>query len=152
MQVVATNQILNAENFDKEYQNLKEKTTENERSEKKTDLSLNGRGLLLHKNKLYIPNSADIKLTVVVELHKRPYSGHPRYQKMITMIRKDLFWPNMKKEVAEYLARCIECQHVKDEHQHPVRLLQPSPIRKWKWEIISMDLITGLPKNVKQRD
>ena len=76
-------------------------------TEKKTDRSLNGRGLLLHKSKLYIPNSADIKLTVVVELHKRPYSGHPGYQKMITMIRNYLFWPNMKKEVAKYLSRCI---------------------------------------------
>ena len=42
------------------------------------------------------------------ELHKRPYSGHPRYEKMITMTRKDLFWPNMKREVVEYLARCIQ--------------------------------------------
>ena len=50
------NQILNAENFDKEYQNLKEKTTENERNQIKTYFSLNGRGLLLHKNILYIPN------------------------------------------------------------------------------------------------
>ena len=31
------------------------------------------------------------------ELHKRPYSGHLGYQKMITMTRKDLFWPNMEK-------------------------------------------------------
>ena len=68
---------------------------------------MNLRGLLLHKNRLYIPNSTDIKLTVMDELHKLPYSGHPRYQKMITMIRKDFFWPNMKNEVAEYLARYI---------------------------------------------
>ena len=61
---------------------------------------MNRRGLLLHKNILYIPNSTDIKLTVMDELHKRPYSRHPRYQKMITMIRKDFFWTNMKKEVA----------------------------------------------------
>ena len=50
------------------------------------------------------------------ELHKRPYSGHPRYQNMITMIKKYLFWTNMKKEVVEYLAHCLECQQVKEEH------------------------------------
>ena len=44
------------------------------------------------------------------ELHKIPYSGHLVYQKMITMTRKDFFWPNMKKEVEKYLGRCIECQ------------------------------------------
>ena len=49
-------------------------------------------------------------------MHKNPYSGHPGYQKMITMLRKEYFWPNMKNEVAEFLARCIECQQVKAEH------------------------------------
>ena len=107
------NKILNAENFDKEYQKRKEKTVENERNKIKTILSLNGRGLLLHKGRLYTPNATYIKLTVMDELHKRPYSRHPGYQKMIIMTRKDFFCPNMKNEVAEYLARCIECQQVK---------------------------------------
>ena len=53
----------------------------------------------------------------------------------------------MKKEVAEYLARYIECQQVKAKHQHLVGLLQPLPILEWKWETISMDFITGLLKN-----
>ena len=92
------NKIWNPENFD-EYQTLKENTAENERRKIKIDLSLNERGLLLHKYILYIPNLVDIKLTVMDELHKWSYSGHPRYQKMITMIRKDFFCPNMKKKV-----------------------------------------------------
>ena len=88
---------------------------------------------------LYIPNIREIKLIVMDELHKRPYSGHLGYQKMITMIRKNFFWSNMKMEVAEYLARCLECQQVKAKYQHPVGLLQPLPIPEWKWETISMD-------------
>jgi hypothetical protein len=30
--------------------------------------------------------------------------------------------------------------------------LQPLQIPKWKWETISMDFITGFPKNIKQHD
>ena len=58
----------------------------------------------------------------------------------------------MKNEVAEFLARCIECQQVKVEHQYPAGLLQPLPIPNWKWEVISLDFVTGLPKNQKQND
>ena len=68
------------------------------------------------------------------------------------MLRKWYFWPNMKNEVAEFLVRCIEFQQVKDEHQHPIGLLQPLPISNWKWEVIDLDFITGLPKNQKQND
>jgi hypothetical protein len=41
---------------------------------------------------------------------------------------------------------------VKVEHQHPTGLLQPLQIPKWKWELISMDFITSLPKTAKQHD
>ena len=58
----------------------------------------------------------------------------------------------MKSEVVEYIARCFECQTIKVEHQHPARLLQPLPIPEWKWEIISIDFITGFPNNQKQND
>ena len=71
---------------------------------------------------------------------------------MITKLIKSYYWPNMKNDAAIYIARCFECQQVKTEHQHPVGLLQPLPIPKWKWEIISMDFITGLPKTNKQHD
>ena len=41
---------------------------------------------------------------------------------------------------------------MKTEHQHPARLLQPLPIPSWKWEIISLDFITGLPKKQNLND
>ena len=83
--------ILNIGNFDGEYHRLKEKTVKNEQEQVKTNFSLIQQGLLLYKNRLYIPNTREIKLTVMDELHKIPYSGHLGYQKMITMIKKDFF-------------------------------------------------------------
>ena len=58
----------------------------------------------------------------------------------------------MKNELAGYIARCFECQQVKTEHEHPTGLLQPLPIPSWKWEIINIDFITGLPRNQNQND
>ena len=71
---------------------------------------------------------------------------------MITPLRKLFYWPNMKSEKTQYLSKCLDCQQVKDEHQHPTSLLQPLPVPEWKWEIISLDFITGLPKTQKKND
>ena len=129
------------------YQNLKEKVTHNESENVKTYYSLNEKGLMLYKNRLYVPNIPEIKLLILIEVHKIPSSGHPGYQKNITMLRKEYFWPNMKNKVVEFIARCIECHQVKVEDQHPAGLLQPLPIPNWKWKVISLDFISGLHKN-----
>ena len=41
---------------------------------------------------------------------------------------------------------------MKVEHQHPVGLLQPLPILEWKWDVISLDFITGFPLTKKKHD
>ena len=77
---------------------------------------LNEKGLMLYKNRLYVPNIPEVKLLILNEVHKSPCSGNPRYQNIITMLRNEYFLPIMKNEVVEFLARCIECQQVKAEH------------------------------------
>jgi transposase InsO family protein len=62
------------------------------------------------------------------------------------------WWRGMKKEIAQYVARCDICQRTKAEHQKPAGLLQPLPIPEWKWEEIGMDFITGLPRTQKGND
>ena len=58
----------------------------------------------------------------------------------------------MKKELEEYIAICFECQQVETEHHHLARLLHSLPIPSWKWKIISLDFITGFPRNQNQDD
>eukprot|EP00253_Pinus_taeda_P012980 PITA_12980 len=114
--------------------------------------TLNAAGILCYQKKIYIPNQSGIKEKILDENHRSPYAGHPGYQKLITSLRKEYYWPGMKMDVIEYLARCLECQQVKAEHQHPAGLLQPLPIPEWKWETITMDFITGLSKSKKTND
>jgi len=58
----------------------------------------------------------------------------------------------MKREVAEYMLKCGICQQVKVEHQRPASLLQPLQIPEWKWEMITMDFVSGFPKGKKGND
>ncbi|KAL1190812.1 hypothetical protein V5N11_006145 [Cardamine amara subsp. amara] len=51
----------------------------------------------------------------------------------------------MKKDVANWVAACNVYQLVKAEHQVPSGMLQSLPIPEWKWDMITMDFVVGLP-------
>ena len=55
----------------------------------------------------------------------------------------------MKKDVADFVSKCLTCQQVKTEHQALTGMLQPLSIPVWKWERITMDFVVGLPKTQK---
>nr|GEX84316.1 putative reverse transcriptase domain, ribonuclease H-like domain, aspartic peptidase domain protein [Tanacetum cinerariifolium] len=48
--------------------------------------------------------------------------------------------------------KCLTCSKVKEEHQKPSSLLVPPKIPEWKWEKITMDFITKLPKTTNGYD
>ena len=89
-------------------------------------------GILTYKNIIYIPHTTDLRRIVMDEIHQAPYSGHPRYQKTIDTARKQYFCPGMKRDIAEYISRCMKRQQVKVEHQHLAGLLHPLPVPEWK--------------------
>ena len=58
----------------------------------------------------------------------------------------------MKRDISEYVAKCLTCQQVKAEHQVPSSLLNPLPIPQWKWDNITMDFVSGFPLNQRKHD
>ncbi|KAL4014040.1 hypothetical protein IC575_026230 [Cucumis melo] len=74
---------------------------------------------------------------------------HPGSTKMYQDLKRVYWWRNMKREVAEFVSRCLVCQQVKAPRQKPAGLLQPLSIPEWKWENVSMDFITGLPRTLR---
>ncbi|KAD6453660.1 hypothetical protein E3N88_08366 [Mikania micrantha] len=86
------------------------------------------------------------------EAHKSRYSIHPGATKMYRDLRVNYWWPGMKRDIAKYVEKCLTCLQVKAEHQKPYGKLQPFEIPMWKWEHITMDLITKLPKTRKGYD
>ena len=53
----------------------------------------------------------------------------------------------MKKDVAEFVSKCLICQQVKAKQKKPGGLLHPLEVPQWKWDSISMDFIDGLPRS-----
>ena len=58
----------------------------------------------------------------------------------------------MKKDSADYVAKYLNCQQVKVEHQIPRGMTQYINIPTWKWKVINMDFVMGLPHTSSQDD
>ena len=58
----------------------------------------------------------------------------------------------MKRDVTEYVSKCLTCQQVKAEHQVPTGLLNPLPIPQWKWDNITMNFVSGFPLIQQKND
>ncbi|GJR63778.1 putative reverse transcriptase domain-containing protein [Tanacetum coccineum] len=86
------------------------------------------------------------------EAHKSKYSIHPGADKMYYDLRDRYWWPGMKKDIAEYVSKCLTCLKVKAEHQRPSGLLQRPEVLVWKWEGVSMDFVTKLPRTSSGHD
>jgi hypothetical protein len=144
--------ILDVVVTDQHYLQVKEILQQEDVQHKFKEYKMKEDGILMHKNRIYVPNSRELRKLVLKEMHNVPYVRHPGYQKTIAAIRSQYFWPGMKKDVVDYISRCMECQRVKVEHRHPTGLLQPLPIPEWKWEVVTIDFITKFPRTTRQHD
>ncbi|GJX35738.1 putative reverse transcriptase domain-containing protein, partial [Tanacetum coccineum] len=89
---------------------------------------------------------------VMHESHKSKYSIHPGSEKMYQDLKQLFWWPKMKADIAAYVSKCLTCSKVKAEHQKLSSLLVQPEIPEWKWEKITMDFVTKLPKTVNGYD
>ena len=86
-------------------------------------------GMVLMGKRMYLPGDQVLKGELLKETHESRLSIHPGSTKMYKDLKEFYWWPNMKKQIADFVASCPVCQQVKVEHQKPARPLQPLLIR-----------------------
>ncbi|GJT71066.1 putative reverse transcriptase domain-containing protein [Tanacetum coccineum] len=104
------------------------------------------------KNRSWLPLFGNLRDLIMHESYKSKYSIHLGSNKMYQDLKKLYWWPNMKAIIAEYVGKCLTCSRVKAECQKPSGLLVQPEIPMWKWERITMDFITKLPKTSNGHD
>ncbi|GJS51898.1 putative reverse transcriptase domain-containing protein [Tanacetum coccineum] len=109
-------------------------------------------GTLCLNGRSWLPCYGDLRTVIMHESHKSKYSVHPGSDKMYQDMKKLYWWPNMKADIATYVSKCLTCAKVKAEHQRPSGLLVQPKIPEWKWDNITMDFVTKLPKSPQGHD
>ncbi|GJT68042.1 putative reverse transcriptase domain-containing protein [Tanacetum coccineum] len=109
-------------------------------------------GMLCLNGRSWIPCFGDLRGLIMHESHKSKYSIHSGSDKMYQDLKKLYWWSDMKAEIATYVSKCLTCAKVKAEYQKPSGLLVQPVIPVWKWENITMDFVTMLPKTTSGQD
>nr|GFC60757.1 putative reverse transcriptase domain-containing protein [Tanacetum cinerariifolium] len=98
-------------------------------------------------DRIWISSVGGVRKLIMDEAHTSRYSIHPGADKMYYDLRDLYWWHGMKRDIAEYVIRCLTCTKIKAEHQKLSGLLQQLEIPEWKWEKIKMDLVIKLPRS-----
>ncbi|GJY93453.1 putative reverse transcriptase domain-containing protein [Tanacetum coccineum] len=85
-------------------------------------------GTLYYLDRIWVPLKGEVRTQIMDEAHKSKYSVHPGADKMYYDLKDRYWWPKMKKDIAEYVSKCLTCLKVKAEHQSPSGLLQQPEI------------------------
>ena len=119
---------------------------------KEIEFTVNEDGVLYYKDRVCVPDDNDLRKAILEEEHSGFFAIHPGSIKMYQDLKMSFWWSGMKKDILEFVTKCLVCQRVKAEHQVPSGLLQPIRTPEWKWDRITMDFVVGLPLTGRKHD
>lgn len=102
-------------------------------------------GLLFFKHRLLLSRDSSILSAVLEKCHSSPSVGHPGERRTFARVASSFHWPDMRRDIRDFVAACNVCQATKYVRDTPNGLIQPLPIPTMVWEATSMDFIVGLP-------
>ena len=105
-------------------------------------------GLILFRGMVYVPKDMELRRKIVEAHHDTTVAGHPGRWKTLELVSRNYWWPGMSRYIATYLKGCDRCNRTKTFPAKPSGKLVPTQIPNEVWQIISVDLITGLPESL----
>ena len=119
---------------------------------KEIEFIVNENGVLYYKDRVCVLDDNDLGKAILEEAHSGSFAIHPGRTKIYQDLKMSFWWSLMKRDVSEFVTKCLVCQRVKAEHQVPSGLLQPIRISERKWDRIIMDFVVGLPLTGRKHD
>ncbi|XP_040931910.1 uncharacterized protein [Gossypium hirsutum] len=81
------------------------------------NFSIDAYRCLRYRDRVCVPAKSKLKELILREAHDGSFALHPRGTKMHCDLRDLYWWPGMKRDIVEYVGKCLTCQQVTAEHQ-----------------------------------
>jgi transposase InsO family protein len=114
-------------------------------SETKSNLSLEN-GLLLYKDRLVVPDEANLRTYLIREAHNQVSTAHPGKAKTAQLLSARYYWKNMWNDIDQYCRNCHDCRRANAPKDKTPGLLHPLPIPEYPWQHVTMDFCS-FPKD-----
>ncbi|KAI3740310.1 hypothetical protein L2E82_30738 [Cichorium intybus] len=115
-------------------------------------LEENSQRLKTFKGRVWVPKQGEARKLLLEDAHCSRYAIHPGSTKMYRTLKSLYWWPGMKRDIGRYVERCQTCLQVKSNHQKLYGEIQPLPVPKKKWDEVTMDFVTKLPRTPRGHD
>ena len=83
---------------------------------KETEFTVKEDGFLYHQDRVCVPNDDELKKSILEEAQSGSFSMHHGSTKMYKDLKTSYWWSGMKRDVSEFVTKCIVCQKVKTEY------------------------------------
>jgi hypothetical protein len=94
---------------------------------------------------IVVPDNQQLKHDLLHEFHDSINAGHPGMERTLELIARYFWWPGMLLDVHQHVTTCSSCQLNKSNHRR-IPPIVPLSIPVRRWDSISMDFVTGLPR------
>ena len=102
-------------------------------------------GLVLKEGRVYVPKDEKLRVEIIRLHYDIPIAGHGGQWKTVELVTRNYWWPEVTKEVKQYVEGCDQCQRMKNRTEMPAGKLRPNEVPERPWQHISVDFITKLP-------
>ena len=99
--------------------------------------SQGGDGVFRYQGRLCVPNVGELRQHILAEAHNSRYSIHLGATKMYRNLREVYWWNGMKRDIADFVSKCPNCQQVKVEHHKPGGMTEEIDIPTWNLDVIN---------------
>ena len=102
------------------------------------------RELLLKEEKIYVLKNKKLRVEIIQLYYNMPVAKYKRKWKMMELVTRNYWWPEVIRDIEQYIEGCDICQRIKNRTKIPVEKLKLSEIPEKLWTHLIVDFITKL--------